>query len=567
MTAFSDDIPTPPSGGSGTPRRRPVVGTAWAAWTAAVIVVAIALLSTISIGRQGAAVSDNGSAVAGNQGLSGSGQASGDTSAGAQGTSGDQGGTSGGSSGATGASGGARSGTSRIVTGHGGAAVAAGTGAGAGVAGGAGGAAGPGGGGSGGSAGGPAAPRAPTANLQCAAGKNGDQTDTGVSGNEIKLAATVVKSGVGSAFLGDVEYGMIAEMNKVNHSGGICGRQLSLKLVDDGWSASTGQQDIRTFIDEGYFALAVVPSSEGLRKSIDSGDIDRAGIPVVGTDGMLVDQYTDQWVWPVATSTNSLMHIMAKNAYDRGARSFGIVYDQNYRFGVEGDAAFKGAIQRLGGTLKAEVGIQAGQTSYSTDVNNRFNNNCSDCDFVALLLEPETAATWIKDGGYLGTSGKAVGAAGPQTLFTDGFGSDFAHNCPQPCNANFWVWTGFKPPQPPFDSDPAVQQYVNDLNAENSQADHDNQFVEGGYDGMGLLVKALQQVGPGLTRQSLRQALDATTYDSGLAPPRSYQPGHHFANVSAEAFSIVLNQQDFAGWRYQQTGFIADPWVGQDIAQ
>jgi ABC-type branched-subunit amino acid transport system substrate-binding protein len=287
-------------------------------------------------------------------------------------------------------------------------------------------------------------------------------------------------------------------------------------------------------------------------------------MPVVGTDGMLIDQYTDPWVWPVAASTITTMHIMAKNAYDRGARTFGLVYDQNYRFGVEGAAAFRGALKRLGGTLKADVGIQAGQNSYTTDIQNRFNKDCSDCDFVAMLLEPQTAVIWIKQGGYLGNAGKAIGVGGPQTLFSDHFANDFAQNCPQPCNTTFWVWTGFKPPQPPFDTDPAVQTYVNDLKATNSSADQTNQFVEGGYDGMQLLIHALQQAGAGLTRKRLQSALDQMDFDSGLSTPRSFRAGNHFANVSMQAFSIVLNGQNFTGWRYERTGWITDPWVGLD---
>lgn len=423
--------------------------------------------------------------------------------------------------------------------------------------------------------GGPGGAKNPTATtalandtkFECAAGRNGGSTDKGVTGSEIKLAATVVKSGVGSAFLDDVEVGMRAVMNKVNRAGGICGRQLALKLVDDGWNAATGQQYIKSFIDEGYFALAVVPSSEGLRQAIDSKDIDRAGIPVVGTDGMLAGQYTNAWVWPVAASTISTMHIMAQNAYDRGARTFGIVYDNNYRFGVEGASAFRGALKRIGGDLKADVGIQAGQPSYGSDVNNRFNNKCGDCDFVALLLEPQTAIAWVKSGGYLGTAGKAIGVGGPQTLFSDKFANDFAQNCPQPCNAKLWIWTGFKPPLPPYDTDPAVQTYLNDMKQTNSSADRTNQFVEGGYDGMLLLVDALKKVGPNLTRAKLRATLDNLDFDSGLATPRIFRAGNHFANIRMQAFSIVLNGQNFAGWRYEQTGWLVDKWVGEDVPE
>jgi ABC-type branched-subunit amino acid transport system substrate-binding protein len=510
---------------------RPPIGTAWAAWTAAALVIAVALLSTFTLGKPERLV------------LSGSG------GGGQHQYANNYGGTG------TGTVGGGPSG---------GSAVTGGTGTGT----------------SGGSAGGPGATtqsggHAPTAaKVPCVPGKNGGPTDIGVTGNEIKLAATVVKSGAGAAFLGDVEYGMYAIMNKQNQQGGICGRQLSLKLVDDGWSPRDGENDIRSFIQDGYFALAVVPSSEGLRAAINDKDIDNAGIPVVGTDGMLLDQYTDPWVWPVATSTNSFMHVIAKSGYDRGARKFGIVWENNYRFGVEGHAAFAGAVQRLGGQIPSgcDVQITGDQGSYSNQVSN-FNSACDQSvDYVALLMEPETAATWVHDGGYLGTNGKAIGAAGPQTLFTYNFATNFAANCDQSsgqCSAHFWVWTGFKPPIPPYDTDPNVERYVNAMNATNSSADHYDQFVEGGYVGMELLVQALQKIGAAqqpLTRANVRATLDAMDFTPGLTgSTESFRPGRHFANTGAQAFSLVLSGNSFSNFRYEQTGFITDPWVGQDV--
>jgi len=502
--------------------KRPVVGTAWAAWTAAALAILIAGLATVTLGKPETftvSSAPNGQADA------------------------------------NGAPRSDHSGTTR--SGVGGPAITNAPG----------------------NSGGPPAPGNPsgggpttvktTGPTSCAAGHNGGATDTGVSSNQVRLAATVVKSGVGAAFLGDVEFGMLAVLNRQNRNGGVCGRQLSLTLNDDGWSAAQGQQDIDKYIQEGYFALAVVPSSEGLRQASEAGDIDRASIPVVGTDGMLADQYTDPWIWPVATSTISFMHIMARNAYDRGARTFGIVYDNQYRFGIEGDVAFKGAIGRLPGASlsdSCDYGIQAGQPSYST-ATNTFNGSCSNVDFVALLLEPETAAQWIKDGGYLGTAGKGVGAGGPQTLFTYDFGKEFAANCQgDQCKANFWVWTGFNPPIPPDDSSARVQAYVNDLNATNSSADHDNQFVEGGYLGMEFLVQALIAVGPDLTRGALRKVLDSTDLDSGLTGGvEHFRSGNHFANTLAQAFSLLASTGSFSGFRYQQTGFIADPWVGKDV--
>jgi ABC-type branched-subunit amino acid transport system substrate-binding protein len=505
----------------GTGVKRPPIGTAWAAWTAAALVVIIATISTITLGKPEtlkvssapSAGTKAGQPVAGDQTVPGQDVTTGDTP------------------------GGPTTGTGTHGTNGNAPAVAA---------------------------------NKQTGPVACGPGHNGGATDTGVTANQIKLAATVVKSGVGAAFLSDVEFGMLSVLNRENRKGGICGRQLSLTLNDDGWSASQGQQDIQKYIQEGYFALAVVPSSEGLRAASHGKDIDRAGIPVVGTDGMLADQYTDPWIWPVATSTISFMHVMAANAASRGAKTFGIVYDGQYRFGVEGDSAFKGAVSRLHGSIPSgcDFAVQAGQPTYGTETNS-FNSSCSNVDFVALLLEPETAAQWIKDGGYLGTSGKAVGAGGPQTLFTSDFGKQFASNCSgDQCKAKFWVWTGFHPPVPPDNAIPQVKSYVGEVNGTNSQADSNNQFVEGGYLGMEMLVNALEAVGPNLTRQALKDKLDSTDFDSGLTGSvEHFRSGNHFANVSAQAFSLLVSTGSFSGFRSEQTGFLPDQWVNSDVPQ
>jgi ABC-type branched-subunit amino acid transport system substrate-binding protein len=422
-----------------------------------------------------------------------------------------------------------------------------------------------GGGGAGGGAGGTNGNQINPSSVQCASGKNGGSTDVGVSATSIRLASTVVESGIGESFLGDVRYGMIAVANQVNAAGGVCGRRLDLQhnLLDDGWSATTGQQDIRNFIAQGVFALPVVPSSQGLDQAARAGDIDSApdtqdggnGIPVVGTDGMLYTQYADPWIWPVASSTISTAHIAAKSAYDAGSRRFGVVYDKSYKFGPEGAAAFKGEVERLGGTVPAYVGINAGEQDYSS-FGSSFNAGCGStagnpgCDMVFVLLEPSTAETWF------GTSGMVNGkklTEGPQPLFVDTFGQ----NCGEACN-NMVVWTSYYPPRTPFNNVPAVAKYVSAVQGVSSSADIDNQFLEGGYDGMLLFVDALQNVGADLTRQRLKAALNSTSFDSGLTKPLSWHEGNHYANTSMLEFKIQYSQ-GFNGFQYQNSDWVTDP--------
>lgn len=400
------------------------------------------------------------------------------------------------------------------------------------------------------------------AQLACKAGQNGGGTDKGVTGQRIKLAATNVRSGTGSSFLGTSYIGMQAVVNRVNASGGICGRLLELRLVDDGWEAARGANFIANFAKEDYFALPVVPSSEGLTQAIVTNIIGNAGIPVVGSDGMLKEQYNDPWVWPVATSTVSTMRVMTKYATDNGAKTFGIVYDERYKFGLEGFAAFQQYVQELTGSKpKAMVGITPGRGSYSGEAQ-QFNEQCGTggCDFVAMLLTPETANTYIssqteKDGRKQGFG--RLGTGGAQPLFNE----RFARDCGRACDGML-VWTGYNPPIGRLASLTDVAQYVSDVRSVDPGVDVNNQFLEGSYLGMRVFVAALEQVGPNLTRARLRDVLNSMTFKSDLASTLSWKSNQRFANQTAQAFRIITASGSFAGFAEVGTGFLRDPTPG-----
>ena len=404
------------------------------------------------------------------------------------------------------------------------------------------------------------------AGLVCKAGQNGGNTDKGVSGNRIRLAATNVRSGTGASFLGTAYVGMQAVVNRVNAAGGVCGRLLDLRLVDDGWVAATGAGYLGTFAKEDYFALPVVPSSEGLTQAINSKIIANAQIPVVGSDGMLKEQYGDPWVWPVATSTVTTMRVMAKHAYDSGARTFGIVYDKYYRFGVEGATAFRQYLAGLAGSKepRAFVGLEPGKGSYAGEAK-AFNDACgSGCDFVAMLLTPETAGTYISsqtqgaDGRKQGFGSKGTGGAQP--LFNERFARDCAKHCD-----GMHVWTGYNPPIGRLASEKDVAAYVNDVKSVDPGVDVSNQFLQGAYLGMKVFVQALEKAGPKLTRAAVRDVMNTLTYTSDLASPLTWGPKvpeQRFANLSAQAFQINTASGSFVGFAETNTGFLRDPTPG-----
>ncbi|HVF75451.1 MAG TPA: ABC transporter substrate-binding protein [Acidimicrobiales bacterium] len=397
--------------------------------------------------------------------------------------------------------------------------------------------------------------------LECARGKNGGATDKGVTPTSIRLASTAVLDGPAKSLLEDSPNAMKAVVDKVNKAGGICGRLLELRIVNDSFKADDGLRIIKNFIAEGYFALPVVPSAEGLGSAITSGEIAKAKIPVVGSDGMRKEQYAEPYVWPVASATVTAMRVMAKYGYEnRAARSFAIVYDSKYRFGIEGRDAFRDQVRALGGEVKAEIDLDPDLPSYGSKVA-EFNGagKCGQgkCDMVAMLLLPETATKWLK-----GNPERALRyTAGAQTLFTDRFAADCVQQYGTKCEG-MAVWTGYNPPIGPLASLPGVSTYVNDVRAVKANIDVTNQFVEGAYLGMSVFVEALRKVGPNLTRERLKAVMDSMTFTSDLSSPLTWAPGRHYANTRAQSFAMTVSQGTFRGWRNEGTGFLQDPAFG-----
>lgn len=393
----------------------------------------------------------------------------------------------------------------------------------------------------------------------CAPGKNGGSTDIGVTGTKIRLASTMVTDGNSASLLSQSPIGMRAVVDKVNAEGGICGRAIDLILRNDSFDQKRGLQFITAWAEdkeEDIFALAVAPSAEGLGAAIQNGVISGNGIPVVGTDGMRSEQYRDPWVWPVATATVSTMRIIANFGYkEKRARSYAIVYDSKYKFGREGADSFKAQVAKLKGKLVTSVALNPDVPSYASEVN-AFNIACGEdkCDMVAMLLLPDTAQKWFS---RKPVRGKLYNA-GAQTLFTDDFAQACASAAGTDCHG-FAVWTGYNPPIDRYASIPDVAAYVDDVRRIAPTADVRNQFLEGAYLGMKLMVDALRKVGPDLTREGLRLVLDSMTFKNQITAGLTWKPGVHNANRRARSFSMVISNGNFIGWRDEQTGWVVDP--------
>jgi ABC-type branched-subunit amino acid transport system substrate-binding protein len=171
--------------------------------------------------------------------------------------------------------------------------------------------------------------------------------------------------------------------------------------------------------------------------------------------------------------------------------------------------------------------------------------NFKEGNFIALFLDPISALAWMRDPNTPEPDQVKYGYGAAQPLFTRGF----AVNCKDKCHG-MKVWTGFKPPIEGYKNDPVVKQYVTDLKRTKPDADEFNAFAQGGYSGMMLLVEALKKVGPELTRERLKAALDGISISSTLSLQKrlAFSPTNRYANTTMQAF-VIQHRGTFGGWR------------------
>ncbi len=417
-------------------------------------------------------------------------------------------------------------------------------------------------------------------------GPGGSGSAPGVSDQAIRFGATYVSGGIAEGFLGEVRDAMEAVRNRVNKSGGVHGRQIEIDYKADDWVPDTGKRFIENLIKDGVFAFAVSPSSEGLNQASLANLFKDNGVPVVGADGLNNTQFLDPWIWPVATATTTNVHIIMKEAHERAEKAGtelhpAIVFGNTYRFGVEGAYAFNQAYERLSdedipGYGDGETsckpnsrycGIpgdfsQGPQTGAVEDACKAQGEDLPKCNFLLLLLEPATAQNWMENF-RMGPSDFSLGMAGAQPLFT----TDFGNGCGKRCEGMV-VWTGYNPPTGEFTQRDEVVRYTRDFKQQKNNADVHNQFSLGGYIGMELLVQALEEAGPDLTRKRLVEALNSTTLETGLtaSPKLSWSSSKRYANAHAHGYEMTWNtaQGKFAGFVRKSGDYVEDPWIGQD---
>ena len=374
----------------------------------------------------------------------------------------------------------------------------------------------------------PTFPGAPSRGPECKAGANGGATDFGVTGTRISVGMTHTRSGPNSSLVGNAHVAVKAVVDAVNRAGGICGRLLDVRMLDE----PSGPSRWPRF--DGTFAELVGPLQSGFDAHIADGTVDRAGVPVVGTDGLTALQFRSRWVWPVGTPAASMARIAIDHAYrSLGARTFALVYDSRHEFSTAESVVRSYVATLTGASLRAVQRVDESSAQLGRD--------CAGgaCDVVVLAMDSNAARSWL-DGNAV--RGRLQTAA---LRFVPGR----TGNCALACSTVVDVWAGYTPPVEPFVSDPDVARY-------NDEVGDVNPLVEGAYVGARVLVEALQRVGPTVTRERLRDVLDSMRYESDIVGRLAWGPEQRVGHASARLLRIGEAVEDGG------TGWVRDPTPG-----
>ncbi len=364
-----------------------------------------------------------------------------------------------------------------------------------------------------------------------------------VAANEpVKLGYLLAMSGP-AAFLGVDSLGGI-ELAIDERNGELLGHQLNLTGADSGCTAVQGETAAATMMAD-LDLIGIIGPNCSTAAAAAIPTINSAGSIMISpssTSAALTDPNTTaggQWregFFRTAYNTRWQGSLAAEFLYDTlGARTAGVIYDeQNYP--IDGlPRTFTNAFQALGGRIVLERAVAPGQTNFA-DALGDMTRTRPDVVYLAVL-QPE--AQWLLNGLAETDELENFTFMAPDSLFSPGFISQGGT-----------AVTGMYISGPAV-TDPAYETFLNQWQLKYNAAPT-GLYHAHAYDAANLLldtVTAVAQIGSNNTlligRQALRDALSSTAGYKGLTGALNCQNFGECASV--EALGIYQLTNDTSG--------------------
>jgi ABC-type branched-subunit amino acid transport system substrate-binding protein len=323
----------------------------------------------------------------------------------------------------------------------------------------------------------------------------------GVTPTTVTVGQSAAFSGAAAELGKDMRNGIQAYFDQVNRAGGVHGRKLVLKSLDDGYEPTRAAENTRKLIQDDVFALlgyVGTPTSEASKPIFTE-----ARMPFVGafTGAELLRAPFNRYIFNVRASyyaeTDAIVELLTKLDLKRIA-----VFYQNDSYGKAGLTGVERAMAARNLKIVAQGTVERNSVDVAAAVK---EIAAKDPQAVVLISAYKSCAAFIKAMKKAGVHSQFMNVsfvgskALAAELAAEGQGVGISQVVPFP-------W---------FVGTPIVKEYQRNLNASNATAEIGFGSLEG-YIAARVFVEGLRRAGPNPTREGFVTAMETLRdYDIG----------------------------------------------------
>lgn len=359
----------------------------------------------------------------------------------------------------------------------------------------------------------------------------GARAETGVTNDAIIIGQSAAMSGPAAQLGQQMNLGAKLYFNAVNAAGGVNGRKIELKVLDDFYEPEATTRNTKTLINDtkvfALFGYVGTPTSLAALKLANP-----AGVPFFApySGAMALREPFARNVFHVRASYNDETAAIIKQIRTTGLKHIAVVYnDDAYgKAGLEGVQHALKQPENKAVTLAAEASVERN----TTDVKGALSAVLAKKpDAIVVISAYQTVATLVKNAQAQGYAGQFynVSFVGTKAL-ADALGA-----------AGGGVIISQVMPYPRSASSPLVREYQKLLKA-GGVSDFDYGSMEG-YIAARVFVEGLKRAGRDLTREKFISALESmgSTDLGGFAV--NFSPSNHVGSKLVEMTIINSHGQ------------------------
>lgn len=359
--------------------------------------------------------------------------------------------------------------------------------------------------------------------------------------NETVKIGVIISTTGGSASIGTAELnGFQVMVDQANANGGVNGKQIELVIADDQTKEAKALSEVKRMIEDENI-LAIVGGASSPISLAMVPTIEEVGIPYIsfgGADTIIKDK---KWAFKVPPHERFLVRTLLSDARAKGVKKIGIIRVNN-EYGKSGADTFQQEAADFGIEITAVEQINPGDKDAKVQINKIMAANP---DALGLWTSTPSESAIVAKGFYeLGHTGDVPIYSGPAVS-----SSEFVKLEPKGSEGVIFPTYKFVVAEQLDKDDPQYDIVTDFLTIYSQKYDERSQFPANGADAWNLLENAINESGDQLTRQSIRDNLEATTNLVGQLGFYHMTPDNHngldetgFVNVRIENGTYVLHK-------------------------